>query len=357
MARGGFHGGGFHSGGHHGGGFHGGGFHGGGFHGGGFGSSFGGGFRSGYYGDSYNGGGYNDGSEEGMGEANFAIKNMLLLVVIGLAFAAEVGVGHIPGMDLINLTMFIVAMLFFLLGIREFKRTAGVYRLRKAAGPIQVQVWNSDNRNWIPSFSISDKVSWAGKYDKKYRIAFYDQDFGMENVIKVRELMKRTPKIVWMNSFVWLAIGTIGTIGNFFFYELVIPVFENMIMTDIAFTFIDHFVFYLPAAITMLSAIACYVIMKVKDKLLHDCAVRIIEDNNAAYEKMKTEDFIASSLSKRWYHNKCPNCGAGAVKDKRSCTHCGTSLEVEDIDKEPVYSVHRISADAERFAQGVGDDK
>ena len=347
MARGGFHGGGFHSGGHHGGGFHGGGFHGGGFHGGGFGSSFGGGFRSGYYGDSYNGGGYNDGSEEGMGEANFAIKNMLLLVVIGLAFAAEVGVGHIPGMDLINLTMFIVAMLFFLLGIREFKRTAGVYRLRKAAGPIQVQVWNSDNRNWIPSFSVSDKVSWAGKYDKKYRIAFYDQDFGMENVIKVRELMKRTPKIVWMNSFVWLAIGTIGTIGNFFFYELIIPVFENMIMTDEAFAFIDDFVFYLPAGLTLLCALSCFVLVKVRDSLLYKCAMRIVEDNNAAYEKMKTENFIASRLSAKWYYNNCPNCGADAKSGMRICNHCGTSLEVKDISKEPVSSVHRISAEAE----------
>ena len=337
MARGGFHGGGFHGGGHHGGGFHGGGFHGcGGFHGGG-------GYHGGY-------------SDDGFGEIAYVFRLLLALFVIALAFSGEVAMGHIPGLDLINLTMFTLAALFYFLGIKEFKRTAGLYRLKKASVTDDLQVWNSDNRNWIPSFSVSDKVTWAGKYDKKYRIAFYDRDFGGENVNKVMEMMKRTPKIVWMNSFVWLSIGVLIFFVNFISYEIVIPVFENMIMTDIAFMFIDHFVFYLPAVLTLLCAVACYVIMRVKDKLLHDCAMRIIEDNNAAYEKMRTENFIASALSKKWYYNNCPNCGADAKKDKRICIHCGTSLEVKDIGKDPVSSVHRISADSERVGQGVGTD-
>ena len=120
-----------------------------------------------------------------------------------------------------------------------------------------------------------------------------------------------------------------------------------MIMTDEAFAFIDDFVFYFPAGLTLLCAILCFAMVKVRDSLLHKCAVRIVEDNNAAYEKMKTENYIAQALSSKWYYNNCPNCGADAKKDTRICTHCGTSLEVKNIATEQVSSVHRISAAAE----------
>ena len=134
-------------------------------------------------------------------------------------------------------------MAFYVLGLKGYKRTADLYHLKSFDGINKIQVWNAEFTEYGPS-SVSDKVSWAGKYDNRYRIAFFDRDFGAENVKKVRELMNRTPWIVWMNSYVWIVIGIISAISSFFFYEMVIPVFENMIMTDEAFAFIDDFVFY-----------------------------------------------------------------------------------------------------------------
>lgn len=186
-------------------------------------------------------------------------------------------------------------------------------------------------------------MSWAGKYDNRYRIAFFDRDFGDENVKKVRELMNRTPWIVWMNSYVWLVIGIISVISSFFFYEMVIPVFENMIMTDIAFFFIDEFVFYFMSVLTLLFSIAALVCIRARDKILHECALRIVEDNMAFEERNKTEQFINSQLSNKWYYNSCPNCGAVANKTLTYCLSCGTSLEVPSFaDTEP-SSVHRVS--------------
>ena len=80
---------------------------------------------------------------------------------------------------------------------------------------------------------------------------------------------------------------------------------------------------------------------------LYKCALSIVEDNNAAFDRMKTEASIALALSNKWYYNNCPNCGAEAKIDMRNCNHCGSSLEVKDINKEQVSAVHLISAEAE----------
>ena len=40
-------------------------------------------------------------------------------------------------------------------------------------------------------------------------------------------------------------------VSSFFFYELVIPIFEQATMTDQAFAFIDEFVFYFPAGLCL----------------------------------------------------------------------------------------------------------
>ena len=330
MARGGHHGGGFHSGGHHGGGFHGGGF-GGGFYGGG----------------SFHGGGsYHDGDDDNFGLLAYIIRGVFIGGFFLFYYCTEIAEGNVPYVNLLMVGIYIAAVVFFVLGLKESKRTADLYQLKRATGNNSLQVYKADFTEYS-SNSVSDKVSWAGKYDTKYRIAFYDRDFGEDNIDKVREMMDRTPKIVWMRPVVWLVLGIISAVSNFFFYELVIPVFENMIMTDEAFAFIDEVVFYFPAVFTLLCAILCFAMMKVKDSLLHKCALRIVQDNNAAYEKMKTQNFIAKTLSNKWYYNNCPNCGVDAKKDMRICTHCGTSLEVKDIATEPLSSVHRISSEAE----------
>ncbi|WP_034451040.1 zinc ribbon domain-containing protein [Butyrivibrio sp. AE2032] len=332
MARGGHHGGGFHGGGHH--------FSGGGFHGGGFG---GGSFHSGgYHGGGYYGGGFDGDSED-------TIVRIAVLVLVGLGyFGYSVAMGYVPGMNLINLGIFALSVFLYYFSLKEHDRITGIYNLNyRTMGFAKVQVWKADYKNYAPGGSVSDKVSWAAKSGNKYRIAFYDRDFGEENIRKVKELIKRTPKIIWMRSIVWLIIGIISGISTLFFYEVVIPYFEHMEMTDEAFAFIDELVFYFPAGVTLLCAISCYVLVLVRDNLLHKCALRIVEDNNAAFERMLTEGSIASMLSKKWYYNNCPNCGSDAKQDMRFCNHCGSSLEVNDISKEQVGAVHRISAEAE----------
>ena len=156
--------------------------------------------------------------------------------------------------------------------------------------------------------------------------------------------VKMTTSAVWIKSFVWLNIGIISFASTFFYYELVIPYFERMIMTDFAFYFIDVLTFYLPSIICLLSAIACFTFVKVKDKLLYECVKRVVEDNMSAEERLRSEEYIDSILSNKWYHNFCPNCGAPASQALRSCSSCGSSLEVKSFEKEMPGAVHRIAA-------------
>ena len=325
MARGGHHGGGFHGGGHH--------FGGGGFHGGGFG------------GGSYHGGGYRGGSFDGDSEdfvARFAVFGIIALFYFGYLVAD----GQIPGMNLINLCMFALSVFFFFLAMRAHKRQGDIEHLHQSSIFAKLQVWKADYKDLAPANSVSDKVSWAAKYNKNYRIAFFDKEYGEENIRKVNDLIKRTPKIIWMSSIVWLIIGFFSAASNSVFYEWLIPYFETREMTDEAFAFVDELIFYLPAGFTLLCAISCYVFVVIRDNLLHECAMRIVEDNNAARERMLTKQYIVSTLSNKWYYNICPNCGAEAKDDMSYCNHCGTTLEVLDFNKADVSAVHRISEEA-----------
>jgi hypothetical protein len=97
MARGGHHGGGFHGGGHH--------FSGGGFHGGG----------------GFSGGGYHGGSGGGGGGDPIGFIGEIVifgLVLLGY-FVYAVAEGEIPGLNLINLGMFVASGVFFFLALKD----------------------------------------------------------------------------------------------------------------------------------------------------------------------------------------------------------------------------------------------
>lgn len=332
MASGGFHGGSSHSGGHHSSGGFGGGSH---FSGG---SHYSGGGGGHYYGGGSSGGVGGD------------IEFWIYLIVGGAAliifFLIAVAQGNIPGLNLINLGIFVLSAFLFYAGLKDTDRTSDLNELKrykKNQSSLKGKVWNGRT-----PYKKGDNMTWVALYTNEYRISFYDPEYGEENAMKVKETMDRTPKIVWMNPYVWLVLGIVFFFSTFFFYECVIPYFERMIMTDIAFAFIDELVFYLPSVLTLLCAITTIVISKVKDRLLHKCAERIVNDNAASAEREKTENFIASELGKKWYHNFCPNCGAKANFALRSCSSCGSSLEVKDFDKEKPGAVHRISSDSEK---------
>jgi len=338
MARGGFHGGSSHSGGHHSGG---GGHHSSGGHYGGGGHYSGGSFFGG--GSSRSGGGYSGGgSSYGGGGDNLIM--FVCSVLAGGAFLilyliVMIAEGNIPGMNLVNLGIFIASGVIFSLGLKEFDRTSDLNDLIKYKGEyVSGKVWKGNSI----AYKKGDKLSWAGKYNYEYRISFYDPEFGKENARKVLETIDRTPRIIWINPFAWLVLGGVFFVSTFFFYECVIPHFERMKMTDLAFWFIDELVFYLPSILTLLCSIACLLIVKYKDRILYKCAERIVEDNTSSGEIAKTEEFITSRLSQKWYHNSCPNCGAPASFALRSCQSCGSSLEVKSFESEMPGAVHKV---------------
>ncbi len=335
MASGGFHGGSSHSGGFHSSG-------GGGFHssGGGFRSSGGGGgfHSSGSY-HSYGGrtgNNYTSGSDDGDG----CFTTMAILVCFfvggGLYFIGAIINSEVPGLNLPSLVMFAVAGFLFIPSFQQSARTSELsdvlhYGLSKSY--IYSETYSGDR--------IGDKDTWAGRSNQSYRISFFGPH-GDNNIKEVRATMKRTPRIVWIRPGTWLVITIVIFLVNFFFYEMVIPIFENMIMSDAAFTFFDYFVFYLPKVLALQCPILSFIFVKVRDKYIYECALRLANEIASEEKRSVTESEIAKELSKKWYHTICPNCGARASAAIKTCTSCGSSLEVMDGDHN-LSSIRRIN--------------
>ena len=317
------------------GGFHDSGSHSGSFHSSGGGSSFSGGSSGG------GGGGGSYGSYDGDPGDGVVLFAYLAAAVIGgiITFLMKVAHNEIPGLNLINLAMFLVSSVFLIKSISEYHRTKALAFFKEyGPGKNLTYVWKGDSVSKIET----DSKSWYG-YNKCYFIAFYDLDFGDENAKKAYETMKSTPKIIWVRPFVWLVLSIVCLISTFFFYESVIPYFEHAIMTDFAFAFVDHLVFYFPAILCLLFAVGSFVLTKVKDNFLYECAVRVVKDNKAAAEKLEKENAISAKLSNKWYYNICPNCGAYPSQVLKHCDHCGASLEVDSFENGTQSSVHKIS--------------
>ena len=317
------------------GGFHDSGSHSGSFHSSGGGSSFSGGSSGG------GGGGGSYGSYDGDPGDAVVLFAYLAAAVIGgiITFLMKVAHNEIPGLNLINLAMFLVSSVFLIKSISEYHRTKALAFFKEyGPGKNLTYIWKGDSVSKIET----DSKSWYG-YNKCYFIAFYDLDFGDENAKKAYETMKSTPKIIWVSPFVWLVLSIVCLISTFFFYESVIPYFEHAIMTDFAFAFVDHLVFYFPAILCLLFAVGSFVLTKVKDNFLYECAVRVVKDNKAAAEKLEKENAISAKLSNKWYYNICPNCGAYPSQVLKHCDHCGASLEVDSFENGTQSSVHKIS--------------
>ena len=329
MARGGHHGGGFHSGGFHGGGFSGGGFYGGGYHGGGYHGGHG----------SYRGNGQDDDNNFFI----FLISSRVFVYLCLFGFLVfQILEGNIAGLNLINFAIFCISGFLFFLGFKVFGRISAVVNLKGSREP-SGKIWKGE----APIDRIGTRHTWVGKYEKKYCISFSGDVYGEENARKVRETMARTPWILWTNPFVWLIIGLVSLYNTTWFYETVIPYYEQQVMTDEAFAFMDVFIFYLPSIVTLLSAVICLTFACIMDNLLYKCAIRCAEDNKACEERLRTEALISSKLSEKWYYNFCPNCGAAASKVIRSCSYCGASLEVKNFEGGVPAAVHKISVEAE----------
>lgn len=331
---GGHHGGGGHFGGHHGGGF-GGGFRGGsgGFRGGGFGGDSG---RDELGYAEWDSGNYPQGSF-----AYFAVEIGSLLIMF--IISCIVHFYHVPGFNLLNSVMFIVATILFIIAFSSDGNTGEIKNFKGKSVPS-----GSGNiyRAWEgmrPNDSYGTETTWASHKGNYYSISFFEKEFRDSNLKQVYETVQRTPSIVWLSSKVWIFIAIICLISNLFFYEMVIPVFEKATMTDEAFAFMDEFVFYFPAGLAIVSGIICLAIRKNRHKILHECAMRIAEDNFAAGVRIKTIGVIEDKMSSKWFYDECPNCGSIAPTDATACPFCGSSLEALDPEAENIHRLSKIN--------------
>ena len=331
MARGGFHGGGHHSGGHHSGGFHGGGFHGG----------FGGGYRGGHghIGGTYHGD-YGDDPENAKGMLIYigirAGIPLTLLLLIGIYENA------IPGLNFVNLAIYIVSTILFAYTlVTSWGRTACVSRLfRYPSYAVSGYIRNYKD---LPVTKDSYERTWVSTDKKAYQICLNDDN---RNGEIIQETLKSTPRIIWMNSFIWLIPGITGLLATFLFYETVIPFFENADMPDWTFKFVDELVFYAPSLLSLISALACFGLNVLRDNLLYRCAVRIVNECPAEKRIEKTAQKIGAIQAEKWYYDNCPNCGAVASTKVISCAYCGSPLEVLTVTSGK--GIHRLNGNKSR---------
>ena len=246
----------------------------------------------------------------------------------------------VTGYNIITSIIFFVALLLFVPGFVDRKRFSALRRLKKKkSDSFSGTVWRireySDTR-------VGDDTTWYGKKEKDYCISFYDKEYGSKNASAVRATMARTSRIIWVSTETWMILAGICAVLNLFLYELVVPLFRRSNMAIKARDFFEVLFFILPSVLALLFAVLNYVYIRIKDKLLYECAVRAVNDNKAEEQKQRIERNIDRNLSKKWYYNNCPNCGAEVSYSLKSCSHCGTSLEVKSFEGGTAGAIHRL---------------
>ena len=310
MASGGHHGGSFHTGGHH---------SGGGSYGGG---SFGGGSSGG-------GGGFYGGGSSGV---DYSLGYVLLIgtymFIVGFYESGILqALGNIFSLDLIKLSVLIVGFILLIKG-----RSIGVDLAELTMNPITRQIHLNASvltNGFVKYARIGDENTWVGKYYTIFRISFREKKYGESNQQAVFDMVQRTPRIVWIDQRVWIIGYVAELIINPLFYHLVIPVFENMLMDDVAFRVIDEVVYYLPAAIWLACGIICFATAKSKRELMYQCVSRQAKYIVNQEELAQKQERINERLKNKKYHSICPNCGAANTESLYFCSDCGSCLEIE----------------------------
>lgn len=255
----------------------------------------------------------------------FLILLPLLAIFYLYYYAAQ---GKVMGLNTINLTIFVVAGVLFALSLWHSVRTSALVKLRRD-GTSDDYVFSAKNTgDWTGTPNAL-----AGKDNKIYRIAFNDMEYGPKNCSEVLRVMESTPSIIWIRPGTWFFISVVLFFVNFLFYECVIPTFENMRMSDAAFRFFDVLTFYLPSFLALACSVLSLVFVFVRDNILYECAVRLASEIETDKKMIETRNIYKKEISKKWYHNICPNCGAKADVPLKHCVSCGSSLEVLSDDK------------------------
>lgn len=283
----------------------------------------------------------NNENENYNGSDMFALIFIVLFPAISIiAFFVALDLLHqaFTGYNIITTIIFFIAFLMFIPSSRERKRFSALRSLKKSDS-FSGSVWRireySDDR-------VGNDTTWYGKKEKDYCIAFYDKEFGSKNAAAVRETMGRTSRIIWVSTETWMIFAGICVVINIFLYELVVPLLMRSYMAIKARDFFVVLIFILPSVLALIFAVLNFVYVRIRDKLLYECAVRAVNDNKAEEQKRRFERNIDRNLSKKWYYNNCPNCGAEASYSLKSCSHCGTSLEVKSFEGGAAGAIHRL---------------
>ncbi len=226
-------------------------------------------------------------SDDGLyGFFTFLLRRMSTYVTITLFYTLVV-VG-VPGLNMINVTFFLIAIVLFILAIRGTGDSDSLWQLRKGKPLEGLAAVCRKTTGKKPSEARGNDDTWVGDRGA-FTISFCYKGTRENNIRRVREEMQRTPAILWITPVLWVIISVVCFIVNFFFYEAVIPTFENMILSDTAFGFIDELVFYTPSLIALLSSITCFILRKIKDSVLYNCAEMIVVIKEAEERNRKMQ--------------------------------------------------------------------
>ncbi|MCR4729881.1 MAG: zinc ribbon domain-containing protein [Saccharofermentans sp.] len=190
---------------------------------------------------------------------------------------------------------------------------------------------------------LDDGHSWFAFKNRYFLIDFGDPSYGQRNVDAVREAVEKSPRILWVNRFVWLVLSAhfsivLPFIINFFYIQNNIR--NNKSVREVMWMLKEYDVFKSREIVivligTLLSAafaVISVILSEKRIKLFYDCARRLVEENSTLQQMEELAKSKKKEKRLKLYYNLCPNCGAKADRRKTHCAYCSTSLEVQPSD-------------------------
>lgn len=200
------------------------------------------------------------------------------------------------------------------------------YRYRSSAGYYSNESIPANARKYNGTwYDANNYNGYDINMDDPYVIEHYDPT----KTSKLFKLIKKNP--IWLIACFYAFFFSIpmvfGICSSNVLYELVIPLFENADMTDLAFTIFDNGLYYIQFVPAWLWTIGAPVltIRGIKKSREYECnfAKEVVD----YYEKQ-------AKLEEIEYYAVCPSCGASAgdgEKKVKFCPYCGQNLRVDGL--------------------------
>ena len=126
-----------------------------------------------------------------------------------------------------------------------------------------------------------------------------------------------------------LGIVLMGVFGNFF-YEMIIPFWESISMTDGAFYLIDQIVYFGQWIIPVLLIAWQGWAVKRADQMERAFCLEMIQYYQAMKQRDEYEFKKKEHQASLRYYKECPNCGAPARENDTVCQYCDSSLLIPE---------------------------